>query len=765
MSPEGEKLFDLMPALYRLRDAQLARSEKLLSPTESTQLQALQTSLSPLAPIQQQQLDRLVAKAARGPLQSLLMLIGEQLAVIAEDLDQLYDDQFIETCAPWVIPYIGDLIGYQPVNGVAPAAASPRAEVAHTISFRRRKGTVLVLEQLARDVTGWGAHAVEFFQLLADTQYMNHVRPHNYYAPNLRHWEPRAYMNTGFDATAHKVDVRRIAVQRGRYNIQNIGIFLWSLNAYGLTMSPAVPAGNNRCFRFNSLGRDMPLFNNPVSQGADITAPAETVNVPNILLRQALCRDLRQTIERDAAALNYDPGSSLALFVDGSLVVPSKIQVCDLSGDDASWTNLPVAGSLYSAAIDPELGRIALPPPGTGSPPLTTSPPGAGPNSAEVHVSFYYGFNGDMGGGEYPRSDSFTASPEQPVLRVPGDYPTIHDALSALPGDGVVEITDSGRYSEPAGLKAVVRANGHIELRAADGRRPTLVLGSEMSVTGGAESLFDLNGLLITFAPQSLGAALPTALIHAPDGGANLLSHLGLTHCTLVPGWALTPRGDPQPSYHGRPTLVAEPSGLEVVIQKSILGGLWINGQAKATLSDSIVDATDSSGVAYVATVDSTTKQPQAGGPLTLQSCTVVGKVYTTLLSLVSDSIIWAQLSKADVLASPSLWAAPLWASRKQQGCVRFSYLPAGSITPRQFECVEQGEGSPQPLFYSLRYGDPSYAKLSPPTDNAIRRGADDGGEMGAFHFLLAPLRETDLIVRMREYLPVGLEFGIFYET
>src|SRR5262249_5550039 len=105
MSLEGEKLFDLMPALYRLKDAQLARSEKLLSPTELTQLQALQTSLSPLTPIQQQQLDRLVAKAARGPIQSLLMLIGEQLAVIAEDLDQLYDDQFIETCASWVIPY------------------------------------------------------------------------------------------------------------------------------------------------------------------------------------------------------------------------------------------------------------------------------------------------------------------------------------------------------------------------------------------------------------------------------------------------------------------------------------------------------------------------------------------------------------------------------------------------------------------------------------------------------------------------------------
>jgi hypothetical protein len=78
---------------------------------------------------------------------------------------------------------------------------------------------------------------------------------------------------------------------------------------------------------------------------------------------------------------------------------------------------------------------------------------------------------------------------------------------------------------------------------------------------------------------------------------------------------------------------------------------------------------------------------------------------------------------------------------------------------------VEEAEGSPQPLFYSLRYGDPGYAKLLPCTDNAIRQGADDSGEMGAFHFGLAPQRETDLRVRLQEYIPAGLEFGIFYET
>jgi hypothetical protein len=72
---------------------------------------------------------------------------------------------------------------------------------------------------------------------------------------------------------------------------------------------------------------------------------------------------------------------------------------------------------------------------------------------------------------------------------------------------------------------------------------------------------------------------------------------------------------------------------------------------------------------------------------------------------------------------------------------------------------------TPGPLFWTLRYGDSSYSKLLTQTDDTIRRGADDGGEMGGFHFVLAPLRETDLRVRLQEYIPANLEFGIFYQT
>ena len=53
-----------------------------------------------------------VRDAAEGaPLRAYLGVIAEQIAVLEESLDQYYDDQFVETCSEWVLPYLGDLLG------------------------------------------------------------------------------------------------------------------------------------------------------------------------------------------------------------------------------------------------------------------------------------------------------------------------------------------------------------------------------------------------------------------------------------------------------------------------------------------------------------------------------------------------------------------------------------------------------------------------------------------------------------------------------
>ena len=168
--------------------------------------------------------------------------------------------------------------------------------------------------------------------------------------------------------------------------------------------------------------------------------------------------------------------------------------------------------------------------------------------------------------------------------------------------------------------------------------------------------------------------------------------------------------------------MVAEPPGLAVQATRSIVGGIRAHPLTTVSATDSVIDANSATAVAYAA-LDGAA----GGGALTLQGCTVVGKVHATLLSLVSDSIVWAELAVADP------WQAALWADRKQTGCVRFSYLPQDPLLPRKYECVIEAAETPGPLFASLRYGDPEYAKLLPATDDLIRRGADEGGEMGAF--------------------------------
>lgn len=793
----GINLFQLLPAVYRMRDAQIASAQTLLTPAQQAQLTALlqmQAMQETLSSDQRAELQLLQTLAARGPLESLLLVVSEQLEAVAYDLDQLYDDQFIETCAQWVIPYIGDLIGYRSVTGIAPAVDNPRAEVAETISLRRRKGTILVIEQLARDATGWGAHAKEEFQVLADTQYMKHIRPRNFYAPNLRQWKPGIYINTGFDETAHKVDVRRIDSTKwngqGQYNIQNIAVFLWSLGAYSVTQSPLtkMEPRNTHCFRFSALNQDVPLFHRAISQGEQIAAAAGPANVPDRLLQRVLCTDLSQGV----GGTYYGQGASLALYLNKQLLNPYQIGVADLAGKDGAWANLsptkgPFKNSELVVLIDPELGRLAL---------------------ADKYwrhtlsATWYYGANANMGGGEYARNTP--ANPfavTNPAYVVPFPDPRfggLQDALKyavgllALGNAVAVEISGepaaqgasdlaahefpfmSASVTMTTALSVDLPANTTLELRSADETVQTLLLDGALTVTGDAGSQFLLNGIVMaaleTFTPPGTAPALLDVPLARPTTGAeNRLEQLTLTDCTLVPGWGFQAATD-----DGKPQKVAQPNtpvlqlGANAVALKatnSILGGIRSNPLATVSLTNCIVDATDPGNTAYAATEQAhgaieltrLSGEKSGGAALTMNGCTVVGRVHASVLQYVSDCIFWAYHDKKG--------NAGLVADRRQQGCMRFSFLPFRAAVPAQYECVRQAVAGVFPVFVTTLYGQPGYLKLMACTDDSIRRGADDGSEMGAYHFVMAPQRESDLQIRLQEYVPMGMEFGIVYQT
>jgi hypothetical protein len=104
-----------------------------------------------------------------GPLRELVDRIGNQAAILRRSIDRLRENQSIETCDDWVIPYIGDLVATRLVSCLD--AASQRIDVAKTIYYRRRAGTVGILEELAADIAVRDARVVEFFRRLGRTRH------------------------------------------------------------------------------------------------------------------------------------------------------------------------------------------------------------------------------------------------------------------------------------------------------------------------------------------------------------------------------------------------------------------------------------------------------------------------------------------------------------------------------------------------------------------------------------------------------------------
>jgi len=731
MSFDVERLYDLLPAVYRARDAE----EGL-------------------------------------PLKAVLSVIAEQVAVVEEDLAQLYDDQFIETCAEWVVPYIGDLVDARGLYDLR-AAVSQRAQVANTLTYRRRKGTAAVLEQVARDVTGWSAHAVEFFQALATTQHINHVRPNNLASPDLRRWEPLERANTPFDTLSRTAEVRRIASRRGRYNVPSVGIYLWRVGAYSLTKLPAYKlapgVASDRRYRFSPLGNDAPLYNRPETE-EQIMQLAGPLNVPMPISRRVLDRDPEDYY-----------GKSLLLFEGAKEVPIESVMVCDLS----DWVRKPET----KYAIDPVLGRIA-------SPEDRTAP-------SDLRVTYHYGFGASMGGGEYGR-DLSPYPPGQIVRTVSSESPTIQPSLDAVRAGGFVDVTDSGRYRETLSIRVAAQGE-RVEIRARDGRRPSIELDGSLDISGADNTEVTLDGLLIS------GAALRVAS-GTENNGPRLLR---LRHCTLVPGLSIDENGAPQaPST---PSLIVGSANIDIEIDRCIVGGLRVADGNRVRITNSIVDSAESRepSVVNINTADAAQLvelpeigpaiarailehrrkkglfrsvneleevpgvgpatrekiQPFAtahtqgssmayvaldgegpGGTLRVENSTIIGKVHTSLMELASNTIFLTGLD----------------CERLQQGCVRFSYLPLTSRAPRRHRCRPADEAEAarvRPQFSSLRYGHPDYCQLGPFCAAEIRQGADDEAEMGAFHDLYQPQRESNLRLRLEEYLRFGLEAGVFYAS
>ncbi len=700
------------------------------------------------------------------PLRALLRVITEQVEAVEEDMDGLYENWFIETAKDWVVPYIGDLIGYRPVHDAGEPGDPgmprdealnriliPRREVANTLHYRRRKGALALLETLANDVAGWPARAVEFFRLLGWTQNVNHRHLLRGRTSDLRDGEALGLLDGPFDRSAHTVDVRRMdsTLTRGRYNIPEVGLFVWRLKTYPVTDTPAhcVEEVGPHCYTFSVLGNDTRLFINPAGE-KDPTRIAGEIDVPAPIRRRAFEKRLADF---------YGNGRSMAVRVADQLLPMGAIKAADLT----DWQYHPQRDQV---AVDPVLGRIAF-------------PPGQLPKKS-VHVSYRYAFSTAMGGGEYDRPvierQLFT------LYRVgeTGRFRHVGDALrqwqADKPRDAVIELADSGVYVEP--INIVLERDQSLQLRAANRCRPVMRLldwqtdlPDALSADLSPGSRFTLDGLLITGRSVQIRATGTDQ-----DEGGACPAELSIRHCTLVPGWGL--HNDCQPSRPAEPSLELFNVRARVRIEKSILGSIQIYEDPVRTdpiplsVTDSIIDAIGDEREAIGAP-----GRPVAHSILTIRRCTVFGIVQVHAIRLAENSIFTNCLNVA----------------RRQLGCMRFCYVPKGCRTPKRYHCQpEMGEqaiteklqgidpGISQveldearalerfrirPLFNSMRYGNPDYAQLADSCADEIGRGADDESEMGAFHDLYNPQREANLSARLDEYTPAGMDTGIIFQT
>ncbi len=660
--------------------------------------------------------------AAQGDqLRALLGIVDREVQLVEDDIARLYDNWFIETCDEWVVPYIADLLGVRslpgPRAGEGRAAFSQRTYVANTLAYRRRKGTAVVLEQLGADVTGWRCKAVEFFQRVATTQHANHPRVSSPFTADVRSTYLNQFCGTPFDQVSHLADVRHVDNRRGRYNIPHVGLFLWRVQSYLLDDVTARQVDATR-YSFDPLGRDVALHAVPRTEVTIIQA-TQPVNVPMPISRYTLQHDLPE-YDGDATTTR-----SLLVSVGGTPRPASAIRACDLSDEGTGWAHTAAAGK---TAVDPELGRLAF-----------DVAPGA-----PVTVSYAYGFGGDLGGGPYDRRASVEPA-MQPVVTwqmgVVHAPPASQSSIVATLAEAVKEWN-----KQPAGTRGVIAlmdSRTYDEDLTTAARRIKIPEGSQLLIVSAGWPTEPVDGVTTwpagRVAPSGVRTHLHgtievvgTAAADSNAAGrlvlngvllegalkvlAGNLGELQIAHCTLPPG--------------ASNLSCADNPNLTVDLQRVVCGTLTPGAARTLRLRDTIVDG------------------DLQGNDVHIEACTVLGS--TQALSL---------------HASNSILLDTVTVQRRQVGCVRYSYLPLESDVPRRYRCQPADASTPsrvQPAFESVRYGDAAFALLASTCAPEITEGADDEGEMGAWHFVQAPLRLRGLRLALDEYLRFGLEAGIF---
>ena len=227
---------------------------------------------------------------------------------------------------------------------------------------------------------------------------------------------------------------------------------------------------------------------------------------------------------------------------------------------------------------------------------------------------------------------------------------------------------------------------------------------------------------------------------------------IGLQDCTLVPGRRLARNGLPTSS--GTPSLLIGVPGSDLTLDHVITGPVAIDAAASARVTE----------------FDRRCHLALAGG-----LCRP-GRRRRRRSLHIEDSTIIGKVRAHDCRSPPtrSSWRA---AAARSMECRRVVHPPPVRlravlfralrllITPRPVPLPAGGPGARGGAGAAIRrlhYGRPSYGLLAGDCPVAVWQGADDESQIGAYHLLFETQGVANLRTRFDEYLPFGLEAGIF---
>ena len=719
-------------------------------------------------------------------LEALMKLLGEELQLVERNVDQMYDNFFVETAEPWILPYLAELVAASPMRDIGAGSAGLRAYVANVIQLRQVKGTAAAIEQVASEVTGWPIVAVEFFQKLATSQNINHLRPDLPIFASVRNSAISATAHGPFERALHSPAAGPVSAFSGRYNISNIGLFAWRQRAQftgflthdedgylgGVLARRSIFGSGLR--HFDPLGRDLPLVNRPIAD-ASIEGRMSERHVPANLDRNKLHIDLnRFRNDEPDSGLWFKRLPVIRVRVGGVTVPIRNMHCCNLeTASDGTWRRPKSSGEIL---FDPVLGRLSL---------------HASDQNKRVELESAFARPFDCGGGSYDRSasvhswkDDFFTAAEDDLWRIGVTLraqeqtdnidaggpvvETLKEAVSkwnveAKPGSrGIITVMDNSTYNAnlagadkifiPTGASLAIVAAGWpkqdlgsgIERRVPDAllpahRHPHLkgnieVHGRKSGDTVGGRLILD--GLLIE------GNVTLTA--------SGNLSKIDIYHCTVSAGSLHLDEGleiaggnhnlesTVRSSIIGRINLRSASGGL--IIEDSIIGEDRVAGENPEDM-DRVVDALNSD-------------------------------------TEISRSTIMGRARSRTIEAENSLFLGVLDVARKQKGCVRFCYAPIQSDVPRRYKCAPDTAlenaaknvghalskqermaiiNQALPVFVNRKFSLSSFAQLGLGCSKDILQGAEDGMEMGVGYQLRHPACMANLADAMEEFLPFGL--------